>query len=64
LPLIRCRAVAKRLTFGHDLTLPDLILPDRIDLKCLDGELTAVRYRHKSDSRTFRVINDPGTTDE
>jgi hypothetical protein len=61
--------VGKRLTFSHDrilpdLTLPDLTLPDRIDLKCLDGELTAVRYRHKSDSRTFRVVNDPGRTDE
>jgi hypothetical protein len=43
------------LTFGHDRTLPD-----RIDLKCLNGELTAIRYRRGDDSRTFRVVNDRG----
>ena len=43
------------LTFGHDHTLPD-----RIDLKCLNGELTAIRYRHGDDSRTFRVVYDRG----
>ena len=41
------------LTFGQDRTLPD-----RIDLKCLNGELTSIRYRHEGDSLTFRVIND------
>jgi hypothetical protein len=43
------------LTFGHDRTLPD-----RIDLKCLNGELTSIRYRHEGDSQTFRVVNDRG----
>ncbi len=43
------------LTFGHDRTLPD-----RIDLKCLNGELTAIRYRHGDDSQTFRVVSDRG----
>jgi len=43
------------LTFGDDRTLPD-----RIDLKCLNGELTSIRYRHESDSQTFRVVNDRG----
>ncbi len=41
------------LTFGTARTLPD-----RIDLKCLNGELTSIRYRHGDDSQTFRVVND------
>jgi hypothetical protein len=40
------------LTFGHDRTLPD-----RIDLKCLNGELTSIRYRHEDHSQTFRVVS-------
>jgi hypothetical protein len=44
------------LTFGLDRTLPA-----RIDLKCLDGSLTGIRYRHESASRLFRVVNDPET---
>ena len=44
------------LTFGHDRTLPD-----RIDLKCMDGALTGIRYRHESGGRMFRVVNDPDT---
>jgi hypothetical protein len=47
------------LTFGHDRTLPD-----RIDLKCLNGELAAIRYRHEDDSQTFRVVNDRGSVAE
>ena len=43
------------LTFGHDRTLPD-----RIDLKCLNGKLTSIRYRHEGNSQTFRVVNDRG----
>jgi hypothetical protein len=46
------------LTFGHDR-----ILPDRIDLKCMDGTLTGIRYRHENGGRMFRVVNDdPETT--
>ncbi len=47
------------LTFGHDRALPD-----RIDLKCLNGELTSIRYRHEGDSQTFRVVNDRGSVTE
>ena len=43
------------LTFGHDRTLPD-----RIDLKCLNGKLTSIRYRHEGGSQMFRVVNDRG----
>lgn len=45
------------LTFGHDRTLPD-----RIDLKCMDGILTGIRYRHENGGRMFRIVNDPETT--
>jgi hypothetical protein len=45
------------LTFGLDRTLPA-----RIDLKCVDGSLTGIRYRHESASRMFRVVNDPEAT--
>ena len=45
------------LTFGLDRTLPA-----RIDLKCVDGSLTGIRYRHESASQMFRVVDDPETT--
>lgn len=43
------------LTFGRDR-----LLPERIDLKCLDGKLTGIRYRHEGGGRMFRVVDDPG----
>ena len=42
------------LTIGHDRTLPD-----RIDLKCLEGKLTGIRYRHEGGGRMFRVVEEP-----
>ena len=47
------------LTFGRSGTLPD-----RIDLKCLNGKLTSIRYRREGDSQTFRVVNEQGNTRE
>jgi hypothetical protein len=47
------------LTFGRDRALPD-----RIDLKCLDGKLTSIKYRHEAGSQTFRVVNDQGKAAE
>ena len=45
------------LTFGLDRALPA-----RIDLKCMDGSLTGIRYRHERGGQMFRVVDDPETT--
>jgi hypothetical protein len=42
------------LTFGRDR-----VLPERIDLKCLEGRLTGIRYRHEGGGRMFRVVDEP-----
>ena len=47
------------LTFGRSGTLPE-----RIDLKCLNGKLSSIRYRREGDSQTFRIVNDQGNAEQ